>query len=46
MNNNNKQNFTAVQVNLRYPAPAVKKWRILLYQRFIARMPLLTATTQ
>ena len=38
--------FTAiVQVNLSYPAPPVKNWRIFLVQSFTARMPLLSATS-
>ena len=38
--------FTAtIQVNLRLPAPPVKKWRILLTQSCTARMPLLAATS-
>ena len=32
-----------MQVYLRWPAPPVKNWRILLVQSFTARMPLLTA---
>ena len=32
-----------IQVYLRWPAPPVKNWRILLVQSFTARMPLLTA---
>jgi len=34
-----------IQVNLRQPAPPVKKCRIQLVQSFTARMPLLTATS-
>ena len=38
--------FTAIiQVNLRYPAPPVKNWRILLVQSFTVHMPLLMATS-
>jgi len=44
--NNNNHRFTAfIQVNLRYLAPPVENWRILLVQSFTARMPLLTATS-
>jgi len=43
---NKQPRFTAIiQVNLRYPAPRVKNWRILLVQSFTARMPLLAATS-
>jgi len=41
-------NFTAttcMQVNLCYTATPVKNWRILLEQRLIANVPLLTATS-
>jgi len=36
---------TIIHDNLRQPASPVKTWRILLVQRFTARMPLLTATS-
>jgi len=32
----------AAFINLRYPAPSVKNWKILLVQSFTACMPLLT----
>jgi len=49
-NENNTQQynrrFTAIiQVNLPWPAPPVKNWRILLAQSFTARMPLLTTAS-
>jgi len=34
-----------IQVNLRWLAPPVKNWRILLVQSFTARIPLLTTTS-
>jgi len=41
-----QENFAAIiQVNLRWPAPPVKNWRILLVQSFTAHMSLLMATS-
>ena len=39
---NNNYHITAIiQINLRYLAPPVKNWRILLVPKFTAHMPLL-----
>ena len=41
----NRRSTATIHIILREPAPPVKNWRILLVQSFIARMPLLTATS-